>query len=123
MRASPYLEYDALVETLRGHGWDVAAYDEILGRRDATLGVWTIAIDHGGRIRFTATRPLTLPGGRRLQRDCRRYRLLVEEYTTLTVTTRLETVDDLPLVLDQLAAFARSRETWSGQRDPGNSGP
>ena len=123
MRASPYLEYGPLVELLRRRGWDVPAHEEILGRRDDRLGVWTIAIDHGGRVRFSAMRPLALPGGRRLQRDCRRYRLLIEEHATLTVTARLETVDDLPPVLDQLAAFANSRETWSGRQDSGNSGP
>jgi len=32
------------------------------------------------------------------------------EGTSLTVTTRLETVDDLPLILEQLAAFASCQE-------------
>jgi hypothetical protein len=111
METVAYLEYGPLVETLRSQGWDVTAYDEIDGRRERSPGVWTIAIDHGGRVRFTATRPARPPRGRRVQRDRRRYRLLREEHSTLTVTTRLETADDLPAVLDQLAAFARGSES------------
>lgn len=110
MEANTHLEYAPLVATLRSRGWEVTAYDEVVGRREDASGVWTIAIDHGGRLRFTATRPGKTPEGRRLQRDQRRYRLLREEHLTLTVTTKLETAADLPAVLDQLAAFATGRD-------------
>jgi len=109
MEANIHLEYAPLVATLRGRGWEVTAYDEVVGRREDVPGVWTIAIDHGGRLRFTATRPAQVPEGRRLQRDQRRYRLLREAHVTLTVTTKLETAEDLPAVLDQLAAFVAGR--------------
>ena len=110
MKSDIYLEYPPLITTLRARGWDVTAYDEVIGRREDVLGVWTIAIDHGGRLRFTATRLANVPQGRRLQRDYRRYRLLREEHLTLTVTTKLKAVEDLPAVLDQLAAFATGRD-------------
>ncbi|MDH7487235.1 MAG: hypothetical protein QHJ81_13275 [Anaerolineae bacterium] len=110
MEADIHLEYAPLVETLRSHGWEVTAYDEVVGRREDASGVWTIAIDHGGRVRFTATWPGKMPEGRRLQRGRRRYRLLREEHVTLTVATKLETAADLPDVLDQLAAFATGRD-------------
>jgi len=104
--ANNYLEYAPLVDVLRSRGWDVTAYEEVVGRREDVPGVWTIAIDHGGRVRFTATRLANTPRGRRVQRHRRCYRLLREEHITLTVTTKLETPDELPSVLDQLAAFA-----------------
>ena len=110
MKADIHLEYAPLVDILRARGWEVTAYDEVVGRREDVPGVWTVAIDHGGRLRFTATRPAQVPQGRRLQRDYRRYRLLREEHSTLTVTTKLETAEDLPAVLDQLAAFATGRD-------------
>ena len=105
-----YLEYAPLVEILRSRGWDVTAYDEVVGRREDVPGVWTIAIDHGGRVRFTATQPISVPQGRRVQRHRRRYRLLREEHATLTVTTRLERPEELPSILDQLATFATGRD-------------
>jgi len=106
MKADIYLEYAPLVEILQARGWDVTAYDEVIGRREDVPGVWTIAIDHGGRLRFTATRPASVPQGRRVERHGRCYRLLREEHITLTVTTKLEAPEELPPVLDQLAAFA-----------------
>jgi hypothetical protein len=101
-----YPEYGPLLETLRSRGWDVTAYEEVRARREGVLGVWTLAIDHAGRLRFTATRSAKAPQGRRVQRDYRRYRLLREDQTTLTVATKLESAEDLPQVLDQLAVFA-----------------
>ena len=106
MKADIYLEYTPLVEILLSRGWDVTAYDEVVGRREDVPGVWTIAIDHGGRVRFTATQPASVPQGRRVQCHDRCYRLLREEHTTLTVTTKLERPEELPSILDQLAAFA-----------------
>ncbi len=106
MKANIHLEYAPLVDILQARGWDVTAYDEILGRREDVLGVWTIGIDHGGRVRFTATRPSSMSQGRRLQRNYRRYRLLLEGHSILTVTTKLQAAEELPAVLDQFAAFA-----------------
>ena len=84
----------------------MTAYDEVIGRREDVPGVWTIAIDHGGRLRFTTTRPASVPLGRRVKRHRRRYRLLREEHITLTVTRKLKAPEELPPVLEQLAAFA-----------------
>jgi hypothetical protein len=110
MKTDVYFQYAPLVDILQARGWDVTAYDEILGRREDVLGVWTIGIDHGGRVRFTATRPTSMPQGRRLQRNYRRYRLLLEAHSILTVTTKLRAAEELPAVLNQLAAFAMGRD-------------
>lgn len=110
MNKGLYLDYLPLVTILRERGWEVTAYDEVLARRDGMPGVWTVAIDHGGRLRFTSVRPASVPQGHRVQRSYRRYRLLHEEQSTLTVTTKLAAADDLAPVLDQLAAFVAGRD-------------
>jgi len=91
---------------LEGRGWDVTVGEEVRGRLENALGVWSLVIDPAGRLRFTCTRLASQPQSRRLQRANRRYRLLLELHSVLTVTTLLDSVDDLPAVLHQLAQFA-----------------
>jgi hypothetical protein len=111
MSAPVHLDYGPLVATLVTRGWDVTAHDEVVGRKEDVWGIWTIAIDHAGRVRFVSTKPASAERGRRLQRDKVRYRLLEEAHHTLTVTTKITTAELLEQVLDQLALFATGQDS------------
>jgi len=106
MTAPVHLEYGPLVAVLEARGWDISVTDEVVGRKEDVWGVWSIGIDHAGRVRFVSTRPTSTAQGRRLQRDKIRYRLLLEAHSTLTVTTKITSQEMLEQVLDQLALFA-----------------
>lgn len=106
MKHSTALNATAIAEALERRGWDVTVAGEVRARLEDALGVWSLAIDPSGRLRFTCTRLVSQPQSRRFQRANRRYRLLLEAHSVLTVTTKLVSVDDVPAVLDQLAQFA-----------------
>jgi len=110
---SVYLDYEPLAETLCKHGWDVTVYDVVKGQRSDAAGVWTIAIDHGGRVLFTATRPVAVPMGRRV--DHGRYRLEAETRYHLTVSTRIQDAAELPPVLSRLTTIVA--ETWEADAE------
>lgn len=104
------LDLSPLVDVLESHGWSVSAGEPLLGRRSNPLGAWSISIGPDGRVRFTTTRLTGRPQRRRLQRRYRRYRLLLETHSVLTVTTKIASPEDLPPVLHQLGAFANGHD-------------
>lgn len=110
MKPDSALHLTELAEALESRGWDVTVGDELRGRLEDALGVWSIAIDRAGRLRFSSTRPTSAPQSRRLQRTHRRYRLLLEAHSVLTVATQLTSADELPAILDQLSRFAKGSD-------------
>jgi hypothetical protein len=99
------LDYEPLRAALAADGWDVVVGDALHARREDRGGVWRLAIDRGGRVRFVSMRPLRPSAVRRLVRGGRRYRLLREEDVTLTILSQIEDTDALPRLLDDLAAL------------------
>ena len=111
MTAPVHLEDGPLVATLLTRGWAVTAHDEVVGRKEDALGVWSSGIDHAGRVRFVSTKLSSPAQGRRLQRDKIRYRLLEEAHSSLTITTKVTSPEMLDQVLDQLELVASGADS------------
>lgn len=107
------LDMVALAGTLEAAGWDVIASPEI-GEVAARLehppawGVWTLVIDHSGRVRFTAVRETRIADGRLVWRGQRQFRLLKEAQEVLTLASELTTGEELPELLRGLAAVTQA---------------
>jgi hypothetical protein len=105
------LDIAALARGLEGAGWDVIASPET-GEVAARLehppipGVWTLVIDHSGRVRFTAVRKSGVANGRLLWRDQRQFRLLKESQQVLSVASDLRAEGELTELLGELATLA-----------------
>ncbi len=91
-------------EVLEGLGYDVVVGDgEVSARRDDVVGVWTLYLDRGGRVRFVATRLDAIPKGRRVRSGEHVFKLLRETQETITVLTDLSSPAEIPGVLEQIA--------------------
>lgn len=105
------LDIAILARGLEEAGWDVIASSET-GEVAARLehpparGVWTLAIDHSGRVRFTAVRETRIADGRLLWRGQRQFRLLKESQQVLSVAGSLRAEGELSALLRELGALA-----------------
>lgn len=105
------LDIAALAQGLEGAGWDVIANPEtgeVVARLEhpPTPGVWTLVIDHSGRVRFTAVRKTRLADGRLLWQGQRQFRLLKESQQVLRIASSLPVEGELTELLGELGALA-----------------
>lgn len=132
------LDIAILAQGLERAGWDVIASPET-GEVAARLehppisGVWTLAIDHSGRVRFTAVRKTRVADGLLLWRGQRQFRLLKESQQVFSVASNLGAEEELAELLGELGALTlaemgvgrEENERWiqlSGERGTA-SGP
>ena len=99
------LDYEPLREMLTADGWEVQTGQVVHARREDGRGVWHLAIDRGGRVRFVQTRPLRPEQSRRIIREDRHYRLLRQEDVKVTIVGRITGVEDLRHLLTDLPAL------------------
>lgn len=105
------LDIAALTQGLEGAGWDVIAdleTGEVVARLEhpPTPGVWTLVIDHSGRVRFTAVRKIGVAEGRLLWQGQRQFRLLKESQQVLSVASSLRVEGELTELLGELGTLA-----------------
>ncbi|MCS6844905.1 MAG: hypothetical protein NZ528_11400 [Caldilineales bacterium] len=108
------MDLAAVEEALRTAGWEVlrsADGNEIAARRDqpeeAAAGVWSLTVDHSGRLRLTVTAPLQPPRYSGAERAGRVYRVRCEQQQVVTVQAALAQAEELPAVLHELRALVR----------------
>ena len=102
------LDYGPLQEVLAADGWDVHVGDAIQARREDQQGVWQLAIDRGGRVRFMQTYPLRPEQSRRIVRDGHRYWLLRQEDVRVTIVGQISGAADLRQFLADLSELVQA---------------
>ena len=99
------LDYEPLREILAADGWEVQIDQVVHARREDARGIWSLAIDRGGRVRFVQTRPRCPEQARRVVRGDRHYRLLRQEDVKVTIVAQIVGADDLRQLLADLPAL------------------
>lgn len=111
-----HANYDVDVSQARGLGGG----GSLSARRDRANGTVLVAIDSGGRVKITITRPLGTPATSEATVDDLPVRILIEETRTETIATDMaETANLRPLLgfVDQrLAGEENAAETTHNQQ-------
>lgn len=91
---------------LQNAGYDVQISDVILARR-AVDTVREIFIDQSGQLRCMETRVPDASRAKSVVKAARRYRVLIEDRRITTITTQLNSAEELPAVLRDLDAILK----------------
>lgn len=91
-----HADYDVDDSQARGLGGG----GSLSARRDRPNGTVLVAIDSGGRVKVTITRPLGVPGTEEATVDDMEIRLLIEETRAETIATELADTEQLSSLLD-----------------------
>lgn len=102
------LDYEPLWQILTADGWEVHTDQVVHARREDARGVWRLAIDRSGRVRFVQTHPRCPEQARRIVREDRQYRLLRQEDVKVTIVGQITGAEDLRQLLADLPALLQT---------------
>ncbi len=102
------LDYEPLWEILTADGWEVQTDQVVHARREDARGVWHLAMDRGGRVRFMQTRPRCPEQAMRVVREDRHYRLLRQEEVKVTIVGQITGAGNLRQLLTDLPALLQT---------------